>query len=109
VPKAQSSRSAAQRSPALRSSLMFFWPTPASRTAKASSTVRTIIIRDAPLAKATAAVVKARKTSMIATMPVVRDFSLSSPLIDIASGDPASDAETIVWARSWLHLDSYKI
>jgi hypothetical protein len=35
-------------------------------------TVPTITIFDAPFAKATAAVVKARKTSMIATVPVAR-------------------------------------
>jgi hypothetical protein len=34
--------------------------------------VPTITIFDAPFAKATAAVVKARKTSMIATVPVAR-------------------------------------
>jgi hypothetical protein len=39
---------------------------------EASSTVRTITIRDAPFAKATAAVVKARNTSITATVPVAR-------------------------------------
>jgi len=34
--------------------------------------VRTITIRDAPFAKATAAVVKARNTSITATVPVAR-------------------------------------
>jgi hypothetical protein len=48
------------------------WPLPESRSVSASSTVPTITIFDAPFAKATAAVVKARKTSMIATVPVAR-------------------------------------
>src|SRR6516164_1415790 len=48
------------------------WPIPASRRARASWTVRTITILNAPFAKATAAVVKARKTSMTATVPVAR-------------------------------------
>ena len=51
---------------------MQIWPIPASRRAKASSTVRTITIPDAPFAKATAAVVKARNTSMTATLPIAR-------------------------------------
>jgi hypothetical protein len=44
-----------------------------SRSAKASSTVRTITIPAAPFARATAAVVKARNTSMTATEPVARE------------------------------------
>src|ERR1700730_8485058 len=47
-------------------------PIPASRSASASSTLRTITIRDALFARATAAVVKARNTSMTATEPVAR-------------------------------------
>jgi hypothetical protein len=51
-------------------------PVPASRSANASSTVRTITIFDAPFARATAAVEKARNTSMTATEPV----ALAAPL-----------------------------
>ena len=40
--------------------------------AKASSTVLTITMLDTPFASGTAAVVKARNTSMIATVPVAR-------------------------------------
>src|ERR1700722_3443943 len=43
---------------------------PLSLSANASSTVLTMVICEAPLANTTAAVVKARKTSMIATAPV---------------------------------------
>jgi hypothetical protein len=43
---------------------------PLSLSANASSTVPTMVICEAPLANPTAAVVKARKTSMIATAPV---------------------------------------
>src|SRR5262245_51226919 len=48
------------------------WPMPVSRNVNASSTVRTITIFDAPFARVTAVVVKARKTSMTATEPVAR-------------------------------------
>jgi hypothetical protein len=47
-------------------------PVPAPRSASASSTVATIMMRDAPLARATAAVVKARNTSIIPTVPFPR-------------------------------------
>ena len=40
------------------------------RSASASSTVATMMIREAPFASATAAVVNARKVSMTATVPV---------------------------------------
>src|SRR3978361_241764 len=46
------------------------WPEPAARKAKASSTEPTMMMRDAPFARATAAVVKARNTSMTATAPL---------------------------------------
>lgn len=49
---------------------MTSWPAPLSRSARASSTPLTMMIRDAPLASATAAVEKARNTSMIPTTPV---------------------------------------
>src|ERR1700712_4555306 len=45
-------------------------PTPQSRSASASSTVLTMMMCEAPLPNATAAVVKARNTSMMATPPV---------------------------------------
>src|SRR5438132_9783718 len=45
---------------------------PAPRSASASSTAATIMMRDAPLARATAAVVKARNTSIIPTVPFPR-------------------------------------
>lgn len=47
-------------------------PIPFSRSANASSTVPTMMTLDAPLASATAAVVKARNTSITATVPVAR-------------------------------------
>lgn len=53
-----------------QTSPMQIWPIPASRRARGSSTVQTITIFDAPFARATAAVVKARNTSMTATEPV---------------------------------------
>jgi hypothetical protein len=59
------------------------WPIPASRSASASSTERTITMREAPFAKATAAVVKARNTSMIATAPVARVAPSSRLWIEI--------------------------
>src|SRR5712671_5308749 len=45
-------------------------PLSAARSASASSTVATMMIRDAPFARATAAVVKARKVSITATAPL---------------------------------------
>src|SRR5580704_4054944 len=47
-------------------------PIPAARNARASSTPPTITMCPAPLANATAAVVKARNTSMTATAPLAR-------------------------------------
>jgi hypothetical protein len=47
-------------------------PTPVWRRANASSTVLTMMTRDAPLANATAAVENAWKTSMMATTPLAR-------------------------------------
>src|SRR6516225_7888828 len=61
------------RGPRPRTSPVQIWPIPASRRPRASSPVRTITMLDAPFAKATAAaVVKARNTSMTATVPVAR-------------------------------------
>jgi hypothetical protein len=60
------------------------WPIPALRRARASSTVRTITILDAPFVKATAAVVKARKTSMTATAPFNRVAPSSRLWIEIS-------------------------
>jgi hypothetical protein len=45
-------------------------PRSAARSASASSTVPTMIIREAPFARATAAAVKARKVSITATAPL---------------------------------------
>ena len=45
-------------------------PLSAERSASASSTVATMMIREAPFAKATAAVVKARNVSITATAPL---------------------------------------
>ena len=45
-------------------------PRSAARSASASSIVPTMMIREAPFAKATAAVVKARKVSITATAPL---------------------------------------
>jgi hypothetical protein len=45
---------------------------PVSRNVNASSTVRTMTILNAPFARATAPVVKARNTSMTVTKPVAR-------------------------------------
>jgi hypothetical protein len=55
-----------------RTSPMQIWPVPVSRSARASLTERTITMLDAPFAKATAAVVKERKTSMTATVLIAR-------------------------------------
>jgi hypothetical protein len=55
-----------------RTSPIQIWPSPASRSANASSTVLTITMREAPFASATAAAVNARNTSMIATVPIAR-------------------------------------
>jgi hypothetical protein len=57
---------------------------PASRSARASSTERIITMLDAPFAKATAAVVKARNTSMTATVPVARSAPSKRLWIDIS-------------------------
>ena len=45
-------------------------PRSAARSASASSTVPTMMIREAPFTKATAAVVKALKVSITATAPL---------------------------------------
>ena len=45
-------------------------PLSAARRASASSIVPTMMIREAPFARATAAVVKARKASITATVPL---------------------------------------
>jgi hypothetical protein len=67
-----------------RTSPIQIWPIPASRSASASSTERTITMLDAPFARATAAVVKARNTSMIATVPVARVAPSSKLWIEIS-------------------------
>src|SRR5581483_4163200 len=81
-------------------------PTPAARRASASSTAPTMTMRRAPLAIATAAVVKARNTSMTATLPAaVRAPSMrlattisSSALFAFDDGD-ADRFERIVGHR----------
>jgi hypothetical protein len=78
---------------------MQIWPIPASRRARAFSTVRTITIFDAPFAKATAAVVKARKTLMTAT---VRSPA-SLPSGDCGSKFPSPDP-LVPPLTVWCHV-----
>src|SRR5438552_685763 len=70
-------------------------PIPAPRNANASSTVLTITMLDAPFASATAAVVKARNTSMTATVPVARLAPSKRLWIEISI--PSSDG---IWEPS---------
>src|SRR5262245_65131495 len=78
-----------------RTSPIQSWPTPALRNANASSTLLTTTILAAPRASTTAAVVKARNTSMITTDPVARSapesrLSMRTSIIALPSCDTYS-------------------